>query len=719
MIVILAEKPSQARSYADAFQKTSKKDGYIEVNDKHFFEQQAVITWGFGHLVSLANPGTYKEEWGKWDLRHLPIAPDQFIYEVPEDKKKQFNIVKGLLQRASEIIVATDADREGENIARSIIRKAEADNKPTKRLWINSLEVDEVQKGFKNLQPGDRFLSIYDEAQARQIGDWLVGMNASPLYTLTLQQKGIRDTFSLGRVQSPALYLIYARQQEIQNFKPEPFFELMANIQVEQGEFQAKYKERFAKKDDINKLMKEHGLQSEENATITNLTTESKATKSPKLHSLSTLQTKANKKWKYSPTDVLKTMQNLYEKKLLTYPRTDCNHITESEFAYLKQNISSYQSVANVSLDIAHPDAQKRYVDGSKVQEHYAIIPTKTVPSGQTIDGLNEKEKNIYFEVLLNTLAMFAPDYQYEETKVEVDVKGIVFRASGKVEKAKGWKALFTDESEDHKEQSTTLPPLEKGEAATVKPDIKEGTTKPPKPYTEGQLINMMKTCGKSIDDDDSQKILKEVEGIGTEATRASIIETLKKQEYIRIKKNKVDVTKKGEILCQSIEGTLLSKPDMTAQWEKFLRLIGEGEKTKETFLQNINKFVNKLIETTPEALDSKSIENRIEESKQENSLGKCPSCQQGNIIDKKKFYGCSRYKEGCRFTFPKELAGKNITEANARKLFSKGKTNLIKGFKSKKGKSFDAYIIWEDAKAGKIKFEFAKKQSSKKVTQK
>ncbi|WP_176222059.1 type IA DNA topoisomerase [Tuberibacillus sp. Marseille-P3662] len=251
------------------------------------------------------------------------------------------------------------------------------------------------------------------------------------------------------------------------------------------------------------------------------------------------------------------------------------------------------------------------------------------------------------------------------------------------------------------------------------KPEIKEGTTKPPKPYTEGQLINMMKTCGKSIDDDDSQKVLKEVEGIGTEATRASIIESLKDREYITIKKNKAEVTKKGEILCQSIEGTLLSKPDMTAQWEKFLRLIGEGEKTKETFLQNINKFINKLIETTPEALDSKAIENRIEESKQEASLGKCPSCQQGNIIDKKKFYGCSRYKDGCHFTFPKELAGKSLTETNVKKLLSKGKTNLIKGFKSKKGKSFDAYILWEDAKSGKIKFEFAKKQSSNKATQK
>ncbi|WP_318036241.1 type IA DNA topoisomerase [Halobacillus amylolyticus] len=521
----------------------------------------------------------------------------------------------------------------------------------------------------------------------------------------------------MGRVQTPTLYLIYTRQQEIHNFKPEPFYELFANIKVENGTFQAKYKDRFAKKDDLTNFMKDQGLQSEENTTITKLTKESKKTKSPKLHSLSTLQTKANKKWKYSPTDVLKIMQNLYEKKLLTYPRTDSNYITESEFAYLKSNFSAYQSVAGVSFDMAFPDPQKRYVNGSKVQEHFSIVPTKTIPKAQTIEGLNEKERNIYFEVLLNTLAMFAPDYLYEETKVEVDVKGVVFHAKGKVEKDRGWKALFANEQskKTDREQETKLPSLSEGEGALVSPKIKDGMTQPPKPYTEGQLINMMKTCGKAIDDSDSQQILKDIEGLGTEATRANIIETLKKQQYISIKKNKVEVTKKGEILCQSVEGTLLSKAEMTAKWEQFLRLIGEGQKTKEGFLKNIDKFIHELMNKTPESLDSTTIEQRIEESKQEISLGKCPSCQKGNVVDKRKFFGCTEYKNGCRFTFPKKIASKNISEANVKKLLAKGKTNLIKGFASKKGKSFDAYLIWEDAAAGKIKFEFDNKKSGRK----
>ncbi|MFC7392768.1 type IA DNA topoisomerase [Scopulibacillus cellulosilyticus] len=708
LVLILAEKPSQARAYADAFQKTAKKDGYIVVTDHRYFQDHAIITWGFGHLVELVKPGDYKKEWGKWRLDNLPILPDHFKFDVPRDKKKQFNIVKNLLNQADEIIVATDADREGENIARSIIRHAGAEHKPTKRLWINSLEVAEIQKGFKNLKPGHQYLSIYEEAQSRQIADWLVGMNASPLYSLLLQKKGISAAFSIGRVQTPTLYMIYTRQQEINNFKPEPFFELYADVNVQNGVFKARYKERFTKKEDVQALLVKHGLQEQENGHITKLTKELKQTKSPKLHSLSTLQSKANKRWKYSPSSVLQTVQRLYEKKLLTYPRTDANYITNSEFAYLKGHLSAYQSVANVSFEVAYPAARKRYVDSSKVQEHYAIIPTKTVPSQKTLAGLNAKEKNIYFEVLLNTIAMFAPDYQYEETNVEADVKGIVFQASGKIEKVKGWKSLFLHEHEDkEKEQEPKLPAMREGEPALVKPAIKEDVTKPPRPYTEGQLINMMKTCGRAIEDEDAQQILKDIEGIGTEATRASIIETLKNREYIAIKKNKVEVTKKGEILCQSVEGNLLSKPEMTAQWEKFLRLIGEGKKTKEVFLKNINKFICHLIEQTPSQLASISIEHNIEEAQNEKMIGACPSCKKGYIVDKGKFYGCSGYQNGCRFTLPKLFLGKKISKTNLKKLLSAQKTNLIKGFKSKSGKTFNAYLQLKD---GKIEMDFGNK---------
>ncbi|WP_332633107.1 type IA DNA topoisomerase [Halalkalibacter flavus] len=718
--VVLAEKPSQARAYSDAFKGTKRENGYISVQDDRFFSGEAYITWGFGHLVSLVMPGQYKKEWENWSLEHLPILPEQFQYEVPNDKKAQFTIVKSLLKKATDIVIATDSDREGENIARSIIREAGADHKPTKRLWINSLEVEEVQKGFQTLKDGSTFLSRYEEAQARQLGDWLVGMNASPLFSLILQKRGIRETFSVGRVQTPTLYMIFSRQMEIKHFKPQPFFELFADINVRNDQFQTKYSGRFDHKQDIQTLLDQHNVQNNENTSITRLQKDLKETKSPKLHSLSTLQTKANKKWRYSPSDVLKIMQSLYERKILTYPRTDSNFITESEFNYLKANLEGYKKVANVEFDLAFSEPQKRYVDGSKVQEHHAIIPTKTIPTIESIQQLNEKEKNIYFEVLLTTLAMFASNYQYEETIVEVDIKGLLFKASGKIEKSRGWKQLFSNETEDkdEKEENTKLPVLEEGESAVADIKTKEGVTKPPKPYTEGQLINMMKTAGKGVEDTESQKILKETEGIGTEATRANIIETLKNQKYILIKKNNVEVTKKGEILCQAVDGNLLSKPDMTAEWEKYLKLIGKGTKKQSGFLKNIEKFIHLLIEKTPEHLATSNIDQIIEGVKEEEFISSCPVCGTGKFADKGKFYGCNNYSAGCKASLPKQFAGKNLSINMVKLLLEKGKTNKLKGFKKKdKSGTFDASLKVEidtGNKQMKIGFDFEKRNRSR-----
>lgn len=729
-VVILAEKPSQANAYADAFRNTKKHNGYITVEDSRFFNETAYITWGFGHLVSLCPPGHYDKKWERWNLENLPIIPNNFNleYYVPDEKIEQFNIVAGLLKdKADSIIIGTDSDREGSLIAWSILEKSGVLNKPVKRLWINSLEVDEIQKGFENLKDGDFCKSLAEEASARQFGDWAVGMNASPLFSLHIQKK-IREnggnavlpdgssSFSVGRVQTPTLYLIYQRQMEIKNFKPMPIFELMADINVEKGKFVAKYNGKFDKKEDIQKILSEKNIQSQENTSITKLTKDLKQTKSPKLHSLSTLQTKANKKWKYSPSEVLSTLQNLYEKKLTTYPRSDTNYITENEFKYLQANIDNYKKIANVEFEVAFPEPQKRYVDGSKVQEHFSVVPTKTIPSPDKINQLNEKERNLYFEVLLNTLAMFAPNYKYEETNVEVDIKGAIFKASGKVEVDKGWKALFSNESDEKndKEESPRLPMLTEGESAVANIKIKESVSKPKSPYTEGQLINMMKTCGKTVDDEDAQKILKDTEGVGTSATRANIIETLKSQKYIEVKKNNVHVTKKGEILCQAVEGSLLSKPDMTAQWEKFLKQIGTGEKKKRTFLTNIERFVNLLIEKTPEYVGGANIKEMIAEAEEESIISTCPVCKTGKFTDKGKFYGCNNYSQGCKASLPKQFAGKNLSENMVKLLLEKGKTNKLKGFKKKdKSGTFDAPLkvdINKETKNLKIGFDFAKK---------
>ncbi|WP_200411785.1 type IA DNA topoisomerase [Virgibacillus salexigens] len=710
LTLILAEKPSQAMHYAEALQHVSKKDGYLEANDKRFFPGKVYITWGFGHLVELVPPESYSESWKQWQLNKLPIFPETFQFQVGKDKRKQFNVVKKLLKETDEIIVATDCDREGENIARSIIKMAGASNKPTKRLWINSLEVDEIQSGLKQLKDGNNYISLYKEAQTRQLSDWLVGMNASRLYTLLLQQRGMQGVFSVGRVQTATLYLLYKRQQEIENFVSKPFFDLVGNINVKNGSFDAKVKARYQTKEDAMNILDSHRLSSGENqGIIQQVTKEQKNKKAPKLHSLSTLQATANKNWKYSPSDVLKTAQALYEKKLLSYPRTDSHYITESEFAYLKSHLPTYQSCLNVSMDVVYPNARKRYVDSSKVQEHYAIIPTKQVPNKQ---GLTDKEWNIYQEVMARTIAMFAGDYEYEETKVDVDVNGLCFQKTGKVELKKGWKALFTEDTSDAKDEAeqdnTVLPSMQEGESCNVGIDIYEGKTKPSKAYTQGQLINVMKQAGKEIDDEALQHTLKENEGIGTEATRANILDTLKKQYYIEINKNKVSVTKKGQILCQAVEGTILASPEMTAKWEKYLHKIGQNEASQEHFISKIEQMLESLMENAPKKVNA--MQQQFQEVKEQSGIGDCPICSQkgGKVEDKGKFYGCSRYRDGCTFTLPKRFLGKAISETNIKKLLAGNKTNLIKGFKSKKGKTFDAYLRY-DSEEQRIKPEFEK----------
>ncbi|MFL0366127.1 DNA topoisomerase III [Pseudobacillus sp. 179-B 2D1 NHS] len=704
--VILAEKPSQGAAYAEAFQKVKRADGYFQVEDNRFFDGQAFITWGFGHLVELVQPEAYKDEWKVWDMKFLPILPNTFKFQVAKDKKKQFQVVKNLLKQANEIVVATDCDREGENIARSIIEMAGVSNKPTKRLWINSLEVEEVQKGFHQLKEGDLYLSLYLEAQARQFSDWLVGINASRFYTLMLRQKGLQDVFSVGRVQSPTLYLIYQRQREIEHFKPQPFYEYLGDVHVKEGQFEAKHKERFSSKEEAYSNLKKHGVSEGENqGVIQKLEQTLKATKSPKLHSLSTLQGKANKLWKYSPSTVLKIVQALYEKKLITYPRTDTQYITENEFVYLKENLTSYLSCLGVEIAVAFPEPQKRFVDGQKVQEHYAIVPTKQIAQ---LDKLSEEERNIYQEIVLTTLSMFAPDYEYEETVVEVNVNGLLFERKGKVEKLKGWKTLFEiyEKPSEETEKPSVLPVITEGEACLVHVKLKEGITQAPKPYTEGQLIQVMKRAGKDIEDEAAKETLKETEGIGTEATRAGIIETLKGQKYIEVKRNIVSVTPKGKILCEAVEGTLLASPEMTAKWEQYLRKIGKGEGTQAAFLQKIQQFLHSLICEAPKQMDQ--LDKSVKQIKQESSIGVCPVCDKGNIHDKGKFYGCHRYREGCKFSLPKTYCDKTLSVTNIKKLINGQKTGLIKGFKSTKGRSFDAYLRIQD---GKLSFEFPNKK--------
>lgn len=716
-VVIFSEKPSQAKAYSQAFKVKNRTKTHIEIDKCSIFPNGATITWGIGHLVELKMPGEYKKEWQSWNLKNLPIIPSEFEFKVAKDKSTQFNAVKKLFRDADIIINACDIDREGSNIFYSTLNLTGVKGKEIKRLWINSLEVDEVRKGFSNLQDNKRDLMLYEEAKTRQLSDWLVGINASQLYTLLLAEKGVRTTLSVGRVQSPLVYMIYQRQEEIENFKPEPFYELFGKFSSVKGTYEGKAKIKEKEKITVEQLLKDNSIPENDSTPgkVKQIEKKRKKRKSPLLHSLSTLQTVANKKWKYSPSVVLKTMQSLYEKKIVTYPRTDCNYITDSEFEYLCRNIDQYQKLLGVKFD-PHLEAKKRHVDNSKVQEHYAIIPTKTIPTDSTLGSLTDVEKNIYYEVLKTTLAMFHNDYEYEETSIITDVNSIEFHTKGKVEIELGWKVLFKEDTRDTSDTNNTnnitLPNVSEGETVDSTINIKEGITTPPKPYTEGQLINLMKTAGRFVEDEEDSEILKEVEGIGTEATRSGIIETIKKNEYIEVKRNIVSVTNKGKILCEVIEGSLLSSPSMTAKWETYLKKIGQGKGSQEVFLKQIERFIDKMIREVPNRIEKSTITEKIKVSQQEESIGKCPSCN-GQMVDKGTFYGCTEYRHGCKVTISKKIAGKTITKTNIKKLLKDGKTNIIKGFKSKKGKTFDAYLKWDNSQS-KITFEFRQKQKQK-----
>ena len=366
--VILAEKPSQARSYVEAFKNGTKKQGYYAVSDP-VLPNSTVVTYGFGHLVELATPDKYNPEYKKWTLSNLPIFPDNYKFIVPNDKKAQFKVVKDLLKEADEIIVATDSDREGENIAWSIMNQANINlkRKTIKRLWINSLEKEAILNGFKNLKDGWQFYDRFKEAQTRQISDWLVGMNASPLYTLLLNKAGIQGVYSIGRVQTPTLYMVYQRDRTIKNFKPEPYFELNAEILAHDQKFVAKLDpyQRFKDEKGLITFMEAKNVQKgQQDGLIKDVQKQAKKSASPRLFSLSSLQSTINKKFHASANQTLQAVQSLYEAKLLTYPRTDSNYITEEEFNYLLPNLNQYLNLVSKEVSLNQTEPNKRYVNG-------------------------------------------------------------------------------------------------------------------------------------------------------------------------------------------------------------------------------------------------------------------------------------------------------------------------------------------------------------------
>ncbi|MFJ7753975.1 DNA topoisomerase III [Peribacillus muralis] len=715
MKLIIAEKPDQGSTLAAQF-KSRKQQGYIEIMPNELFPDGAYVTWAVGHLCQLVSPETYHANWKKWSLDTLPMIPERFQYEVTRQKAKQFNVVKTLLKKqdVDEIIHAGDAGREGELIVRNIVNLCSI-HKPMKRLWISSLTPKAIYEGFQNLISEEKTRPLYHEAYTRACADWVVGMNASRAYSILLKQKGVSDVFSAGRVQTPTLALIVKREMDIERFKSEPFWEVFADFKMDGKKYQGKWQQnddsRIKTKELAEKIA---AFCKDKEAEIAEMDTERKEYQPPLLFNLSSLQATVNKIYKYSPKQTLDIVQSLYQKGIVSYPRSDSNYVTEGEaatFPDILQKLSGF-SEYEALFPLPQPSIMnnKRYVNEKKVTDHYAIIPTEQVTDPKR---LSTEERNIYDLVVRRLIAAHYEKaiFDYTTIKTLVDRRA-EFISKGKQQIQEGWrKVIFQNDKED---DDVLLPSVSKGDSGKVaKLKVREGKTQPPKRYTEGQLITLMKTAGKHLDNEELEKVLMKTEGLGTEATRAGIITMLKDRKYIDVKKNQVFATDKGKVLITAVGEKILASPEMTAKWEQRLREIGEGRASAGAFMEAVKKMSAKIISDAVESseswdfqgLDTESIQRSGSKKRGSASVGNCKLCG-SKIVDKGEFYGCVSYqKTKCNFTISKKILNKKISQANIKKLLATGETDLISGFK-KGENTFDAILSWSDSEK-KINFTF------------
>ena len=586
MIVCIAEKPSVARDIAQVLGATSKKDGYIEGNGY-------CVTWTFGHLCTLKEPHDYTPQWKGWDIYKLPMIPPRFGIKLIENPTyvKQFKCIEQLVQKAQMIVNCGDAGQEGELIQRWVMQKAGA-KCPVKRLWISSLTEEAIKEGFNNLKDEAEYQPLYEAGLARAIGDWLLGMNATRLYTLKYGMN--RQVLSIGRVQTPTLALIVNRQQEIENFVPQPYWELKTiyrdtTFSVTKGKFTEKQEgEQF-----LQTILGKDFV-------VTDVTHKKGTEYAPRLFDLTSLQVECNKKFGFSAEDTLQTIQSLYEKKITTYPRVDTTYLSDDIFpkcAGILNGLTAYAHLLQPLRGKKLPKSKKVF-DSSKVTDHHAIIPTGMQPQ-----NLSDMEQKVFDLVARRFIAAFYPDSKISTTTVLGKVENVEFKVQGKQILEQGWRAVFAADKapaadeEKEGEQEKTLPAFEKGESGPHTPSLAEKWTQPPKPYTEATLLRAMETAGKFVDDDELRDALKE-NGIGRPSTRAAIIGTLFKREYIRKEKKNLYATPTGVELIMLIKEELLKSAQLTGIWEKKLRQIERKEYAAAQFLQELKDMVTEIVTT-------------------------------------------------------------------------------------------------------------------------
>ncbi|MFN3402655.1 MAG: DNA topoisomerase 3 [Cytophagaceae bacterium] len=679
MIVCIAEKPSVAREIAEILGAKNKKDGYIEGNGYQ-------ITWTIGHLCTLKEPQDYDARLKSWKIQDLPILPAKFgIKEINNGGlAKQLRIISKLVSNAKEVVNCGDAGQEGELIQRWVLSKAQC-KAPVKRLWISSLTEEAIKEGFNNLKDSKDYDSLYAAGSSRAIGDWLLGINATRLYTLKYGEN--KQLLSIGRVQTPTLALIVNRYLEIQNFKPETYWELKTKYR--DVLFSAK-NGKFNSKKEAEKILKdiENGL-----FTVISFTKKKGKETAPKLFDLTSLQVECNKKFGYSAELTLNTVQGLYEKKYVTYPRVDTMYLPDDMYPKIKDILSSMSGYSSlVKPLLGEPIRKSKNVfDDKKVTDHHAIIPTNV-----TAKSLGGNEANVYDLIARRFLAAFYPDCQVSKTEVIGKVNNTEFKATGKQILEEGWRAVYKEEKKEEdsdQEEDQILPEFKEGESGPHKPVLAEKQTKPPKLYTEATLLRAMETAGKQVGDEELRELMKE-NGIGRPSTRANIIETLFKRNYIKKERKNLVPTLTGLQLIQTIDYELLKSAELTGKWEKKLRDIEKGSFDAKVFLEEMKRMVSQIVNHVKSApakkiaSDSKPLKlDKVTKPEKSNGSSStpqgmiCPKCSSGKILKGKNAYGCSEYKSGCNFLIPFVFHEKKLSESQVLSLLKSGKTSSAKGF--------------------------------------
>ena len=708
--LIIAEKPSVGRDLARVLPGSfTKGEGFLEAPDH-------IITWAVGHLVQLADPDEYDAKFKKWRMADLPIVPDRFKLVVRDERsKKQMNVVKRQLGRddVDLVINACDAGREGELIFAYLYEKA-GSHKPVKRLWLNSMTTEAIKQALGALREASELATLEAAARSRSEADWIVGMNATRAATIRLRSS-FDGAVSLGRVQTPTLAILARREQEIRDFRPEPYWVVDATFdpvadprpRTYEGRFHAGANPRIKTAEEAAAIVAEAEGQTGE---ITKLEKTERKERAPLLYDLTRLQSDASSRYGFTLRRTLAAAQRLYEEhKALTYPRTNSRYLTSDMIPEIKPIaglVGQQREYADGSKYVLGLDVLPlgRVVNNERVTDHHAIIPTRA--ERHPVDKMNDDDRKIYDLVVRRFLAVFHPDAVIENTRVETTVAERVFRTRGKRILVPGWRGVYGETADveerpdDDEGREQRLPKLEQGErSAVTKISSEAKETKPPRRYTDGSLVTVMETAGKLVDDEELREAMKD-SGIGTPATRAAIIERLIQVGYVERDGRALVVTEKGLNVIRLLDGHPLTSPGLTGDWEHRLAKIETSEDSREAFMKDIVKFTT----DTVGELDTKLKDIRIPRA----NLGPCPVCGH-DIVENRKGYSCwSREDPGCGFVIWKSKAGKQLAVSVAKELIKTGRTDKpVTGFKGRSGKSFRARLALMQTEDGKWRVEF------------